>query len=88
MAEVTERELWNALQNALRVMRDSARGLALKRQDQRWLAVAGIADKALDTCQKLFTKSQRQGSHALVTPPDTPLVLPGTPEFRRRNRDH
>ncbi len=88
MAEVSERELWSALQNALGVMRDSARGLALKRGDQRWLAIAGIADQAKDSCQKLFTKSQRQGSRALVTPPDTPLLLPGTPEFRRRDRDN
>lgn len=87
MADITEREAWNRLQEALLAMRDSARALALLRRDQRWLAVAGIADRCKDSCTTLFTKSTLQGSRPVVTPPGQSLILPESPNFKRRSRD-
>lgn len=79
MADMSERELWLRLVEALTHMRECARGLALHRSDQRWLAIASIADQTRDSAEKLFQKSRRQGSHPLVTPAGKPLVLPKTP---------
>lgn len=76
MANISEREAWAGLLDAFNRMREFSRALALLRSDQRWLAIAGIADTCKTNAEKLFTKSRRQGSHPLVTPPGKPLILP------------
>lgn len=76
MADMTEREAWNGLLDSFARMRDYSRALALKRGDQRWLAVAGLADRAKEVATQLFTKSSRQGSAPVVTPKGQRLILP------------
>lgn len=76
MANISEGQAFMTLVHALTTARESARALALLRSDQRWLAVASIFDQTKDNAEKLFTKSQRQGSHPVVTPPGVPLILP------------
>ena len=73
MADLNEREAWAGLQDAFARMRDYSRALALLRSDQRWLAIARIAEQCQDSARQLYTKSQRQGSKAIVTPPGIAL---------------
>src|SRR5262245_33402069 len=75
MADINEREAWAGLQDAFARMRDFSRALALLRTDQRWLAIAGLADRCQDSARVLYTKSERQGSKAYVTPPGEALQL-------------
>lgn len=92
MADINEREAYVGLQDAFKRMRDFSRALALLRSDQRWLAIARIAEQCEDSTKQLFTKSARQGSGAVVTPPGEALDLsrPGSglllpPGVRRGN---
>lgn len=80
MADINEREAFVGLQDAFKRMRDYARALALLRSDQRWLAIASIAEKCGDSAEQLFTKSKRQGSAPVVTPPGVPLNLGQAPK--------
>ena len=76
MANISEREAWTGLLDAFARMREFSRALALLRGDQRWLAVAGLADRCKDMAEKLFTKSSRQGSVPLITGKGEPIILP------------
>lgn len=76
MADISEVQAFKTLIQSLQMAREASRSLALLRSDQRWLAVASIFDRTRDTAEQLFTKSQRQGSHPVVTPEGIPLILP------------
>lgn len=75
MADITEREAWTRFIDAMLAARDSARALGLLRRDERWIQIAGLTDHLKDNAEKLFKKSARQGSHALVRP-GSPILLP------------
>ena len=70
MANVSERELFVILQDALLTARDASRGLALHRGDARWLTAAGLFDQLKDNTVHLFTKGRAQGSAPpIIRPP-------------------
>lgn len=79
MADINEREAWTGLLDAFKRMRDFSRSLALLRSDQRWLAIARIAEQCQDSATQLYTKSARQGSKPVVTPPGEALKLTQAP---------
>ena len=75
MANISEREAWGRFIDAMLAARDSARALGLLRSDERWIVIAGMTDRIKDNAEKLFTKSKRQGSSAIVRP-GSPIILP------------
>lgn len=58
MADVTEREAYLGLINALKSASEFSRILGLKRGDMRWIRVRGMLDQCGDNCTKLFHKAQ------------------------------
>lgn len=72
MAEPTERELFCALMDHLVGARDSMRGLALCRNDERWIAVARIMDEVKDKTSKLMTKAPRGMDKTRIWMPGQP----------------
>lgn len=67
MADVTEREAFGALLNALQTARDSARAIGLLRSDPQWIRVAGLMDQVRDNSTKLMTASKRN-AQGLILP--------------------
>lgn len=76
MANISDREAFLALVNALATARESARALGHLRSDERWIVVSRIFDRTKDRVEELFTKSSRQGSPPVIGPSGSPIILP------------
>ena len=60
MADASEPFLFTRLIEALRVAEDACRGLAISREDRRWIRVAGIIGNINANAKDLAHKSAHQ----------------------------